>query len=72
VLREATRSWIQIAGSSPVDLRSARVPSASVPPCAPLQRAALVRLKLLRQLRSRDIGSALRASHPEVFNRKRP
>ena len=40
MLREATRSSIQIAGLSSVDLRSARVPSASVPPCAPLQRAA--------------------------------
>jgi hypothetical protein len=30
VLREATRSSIQIAGLSSVDLRSARVPSASV------------------------------------------
>ena len=40
MLREATRSLIQIAGSSSVDLRSERVPSASVftSPCAPLQR----------------------------------
>jgi hypothetical protein len=30
VLREATRSLIQIAGSSSVDLRSEQVPSASI------------------------------------------
>jgi hypothetical protein len=71
VLREATRSSIQTAGLSSVDLRSrgCHQHPCFEPPRAPLQRAALVRCKLLRQLRSRDIGSALRASHPEVFNR---
>jgi hypothetical protein len=72
VLRDATRSLIQIAGLSSVDLRSERVPSASVFYVSARSLCSEGALKLLRQLRSRDIGSALRASHPEVFNGKRP
>jgi hypothetical protein len=64
VLREATRSLIQIAGSSSVDLRSERAPSASVFYVSARSLCSEGALKLVRQLRSRDIGSALRASHP--------
>jgi hypothetical protein len=47
VLREATRSSIQIAGLSSVDLRSARVPSASVF-CASARSLAANRLGALQ------------------------
>ena len=58
MLREATRSSIQIAGSSSVDLRSTRVPSASVPPCAPSQRAA--------SEAAQSVALAIKTSYPIV------